>query len=275
MENQDIANLKLLITIGILITLFLATAIILFVVYYQRKMILKEVRIKLMEQEKQIELFKASVEAEEKQKEKIARNLHDEINPLLNSLKFNLSKYRVKAKKNEFDPDSIIPDEKTLDKAIEGIRTVCYDLIPSFFMEYGLIPALETYVKNVKVFGDISGEFESKVITEEMESFSIQEQLNIYRVCLEILNNLFKHSNCTLYKLSMLSLNQTLVFEITHNGIGITNEEMNSFTEKSKGLGLKSLQARLILLRAKINYQKKSNTSSITLVVPLNTNIFR
>ena len=58
MENQDIANLKLLITIGILITLFLATAIILFVVYYQRKMILKEVRIKLMDKKNKLNYLK-------------------------------------------------------------------------------------------------------------------------------------------------------------------------------------------------------------------------
>ena len=70
MENQVITNIKLLITIGIFSTLFIAAVVILFVVYYQRKMLLKEASIKLMEQEKQIELFKASVEAEENQKKK-------------------------------------------------------------------------------------------------------------------------------------------------------------------------------------------------------------
>lgn len=272
LENQDITSIKLLITLGILITLFIAAVVILFVVYYQRKMLLKEASIKLMEQEKQIELFKASVEAEEKQKEKIARNLHDEINPILNTLKFNLTKHRVKAQKNEFNPESMMADEDTFDKAIEGIRTVCYDLIPTFFMEYGLIPSLESYVKNVKRIGDISGEFHSAIVPEELESFSLQEQLNIYRVCLEVLNNLFKHSGCSLFKLSIVS-SQNLVFEITHNGKGIDDEEMNSFTEKSKGLGLKSLKARLILLRATINYRKNINTPSIILVVPLNSNI--
>lgn len=272
MENQDITNLKLLITLGIFITLFLATIVVLFVVFYQRKMLLKEASIKMMEQEKQIELFKASVEAEEKQKEKIARNLHDEINPILNTLKFNLTKHRVKAQKNELDPASIAPDEKTLDDVIEGIRAICYDLIPSFFLEYGLIVSLESYVKNIQRIGDITSEFNADVIPEEMESFSRQEQLNIYRVCLEILNNLFKHSGCSHFNVSITSIKKNLVFEVTHNGKGISNEEMNIFTEKSKGLGLKSLKARVILLKANINYYKNINTSSITLTVPLNSN---
>lgn len=272
MENQDITNLKLLIILGIFITLFLATVVVLFVVFYQRKMLLKEASIKLMEQEKQIELFKASVEAEEKQKEKIARNLHDEINPILNTLKFNLTKHKIKAQKNELDPANMTADEKTLDNVIESIRTICYDLIPSFFLEYGLVVSLESYLKTVQNIGDISGEFNADVIPEEMESFSRQEQLNIYRVCLEILNNLFKHSGCTFFKVSIKSINQSLVFEITHNGKGITNEEMNTFTEKSKGLGLKSLKACIILLKASINYSKNINTPSITLTIPLNSN---
>jgi signal transduction histidine kinase len=47
---------------------------------------------------------------------------------------------------------------------------------------------------------------------------------------------------------------------------------MNLFTENSKGLGLKSLKARIILLKANINYNKDINSSSITLTVPLNPN---
>ena len=56
------------------------------------------------------------------------------------------------------------------------------------------------------------------------------------------------------------------------NAQGISNEEMNLFTENSKGLGLKSLKARIILLKANINYNKDINSSSITLTVPLNPN---
>ena len=260
------------IILGCLAMFCLIIVIILFVVTYQRKMLLKEASIKLMEQEKQIELFKASVEAEEKQKEKIARNLHDEINPILNTLKFNITKHRIKAQKNELDPANMMADEETLNKVIESIRTVCYDLIPSFFLEYGLIVSLESYVKNVQRVDDISGEFNSDVIPEELETFTRQEQLNIYRVCLEILNNLFKHSGCSHFNVSIKSVNNSIVFEVTHNGKGINNEEMNSLTEKSKGLGLKSLKARIILLKATINYCKNSNTGSITLTVPLNSN---
>lgn len=268
MENQDITNIKLLITVGILIALFLAAIIILFVVYYQRKMLLKEARIKQIEQEKQIDLFRASVEAEEKQKEKIARNLHDEINPLLAVLKLNLSRHRIEVKKNTFHPDSLKTDSDMLDKAIEGIRTTCFDLVPSFLLQFGLLKSLEEYIRVVQQGDGMVAEFEDLTESGKAEVFSKPQQLNIYRICLEILNNLFKHSHCTSIKMSVEDNGRSLILEFKHNGKGITNEEMEVYTETSKGLGLKSLKARALILNARIDYRKHVPISSVKLSIP-------
>ncbi len=268
LENQDITTVKLLITIGILITVVFSSVIIVFVVHYQRRMLLKDARIKLMEQEKQIALFKASVEAEEQQKEKIARNLHDEINPLLSVLKLNLSRHRMEAKKNTFQPESLKLDAEMLDKAIEGIRTTCHDLIPSFLMEYGLIKALEEYIRNVQQIDSITAEFENKIDNGALDAFSKQDQLNIYRMCLEILNNLFKHSNCKTIKITTETLKNSIVIKFAHNGTGVSNEDMNRYTENSKGLGLKSLKARALILNAGINYTNNPNNAVVQLSVP-------
>ena len=270
MENQTYLITNIL--LGCLAMFSLIVVIILFVVIHKRKILLKDTKIKLLENEKQLALFKASVEAEENQKEKIAFNLHDEINPMLNTLKFNLTKHRVKAEKNELIPSDITVDEKTLNKVIDGIRTICHDLVPTFFFEYGLLVSLESYLKNIQRMEHITGEFKSELNPDDLETFTRHEQLNIYRVCLEVLNNLFKHSGCTFFNVLIKSKYQSLVFEITHNGKGISNEEMDTFTAKSTGLGLKSLKARIILLNATINYNKNINTPSITLTIPLNPN---
>lgn len=246
----------------------MAAVIVLFVVYYQRKMLIKEASIKLMEQEKQIELFKASVEAEEKQKEKIARNLHDEINPLLTVLKFNLSKHRIEIQKNKFEPAGLIKDEETLDKAIEGIRTTCLDLVPSFLLQYGLIPSLEEYINHVQQIDGMEASFEYSATPEDIEKFSVQEQLNIYRICLEILNNLFKHAGCSQFTMLVNNIQNNLTIEFNHNGKGVSNEEMNTYTDQSKGLGLKSLKARALILNASINYFKEKTHSTVQLSIP-------
>ena len=260
---------NVLIAIGCLVMFILVIVIIMFVVIYQRKMLLKEAKIQLMEQDKQITLFKASVEAEEQQKEKIARNLHDEINPILTLLKFNLSKHRIEIKKNKFEADSLIVDAQLLDQAIEGIRTTCLELIPTYLLQYGLLKSLEDHMRNLQQVGSITTEFENHTESIDIEVFEKQAQLNIYRICLEILNNLVKHSNASTLKLTITRLAQFLILEFNHNGSSVTNEEMNAFTENSSGLGLKSLKARALILNAKIEYSKFVNQASVKLSIPI------
>ncbi|MES2763739.1 MAG: ATP-binding protein [Bacteroidota bacterium] len=266
MENHQ--EIVLLIVIGCISMILMAAIVVLFVALYKRNMLQKENEIKIIEQQQQISLFKASVEAEEQQKEKIARNLHDEINPLLAVLKFNLSKHRIEARKNTFEPDSLIADSTLLDKAIEGIRTTCLDLIPTFLLQYGLIRSLEQYLDHVQQLGSVQVEFRNNIPDNALEHFEKQNQLNTYRICLEILNNTFKHANCRELNMSMDLKDQQLIIHISHNGTGVSNEEMDTFTENSKGLGLKSLKARALILNSTIDYKKDTPHSSVTLSIP-------
>ena len=267
MENQT--GLVTFIIIASLFVFCLIVIIILFIIINQRKMLLKNSEIKLLENEKQLAFFKASVEAEEKQKQIIGRNLHDEINPILSVLKFSLSKHRIEHKKGVFSPDSLLEDAKLLDKAIEGINTICLDLIPTFLLQFGLIKSLEDYVRSVQKLEGISAEFENKISETQLESFDKQVQLNIYRVCLEIFNNLFKHSSCTSLKITTEIADNKFLIVIDHNGKGVTNEEMEIYTNHSTGLGLKSLKARILILNASINYSTSFKTSTIQLSIPI------
>ena len=267
MQSQE--NIAIFIAIGCLVMFILVIVIIMFVVIYQRKMLLKEAKIQLMEKDKQITLFKASVEAEEHQKEKIARNLHDEINPILSLLKFNLSKHRIEIKKNKFEADSLIVDAELLDQAIEGIRTTCLELIPTFLLQYGLLKSLEEYIRNLQHARNITTQFQNHTQPNDLETLDKQAQLNTYRMCLEILNNMTKHSEHSELKLTASCINHFLILEFSHNGKLVTTTEMDAFTENSSGLGLKSIKARALILNAKIDYNTNNNQASVKLSIPL------
>jgi signal transduction histidine kinase len=254
---------------GCIVMFFLAVIIFLFVVTYQRKMVIMETNLKLIEQEKQLEVYKASVNAEEKLKKEIASNLHDEINPLLNALKFNLGKYRLKAKNKVFEPDELINDELVLDKAIDGIRSVCYDLTPSFFLKYGLVPSLEAYINNITKAGKLKGNFINEISPDALDAYTIEEQLNIYRICMELLTNLIKHGACSNFTLHISIAGAQLNFQITHDGKRISNEEIEMNSKASNGLGLKSLKARLLLLKATLNYYSEISLPNTVLLIPI------
>ena len=251
-------------------TIFLlALVIILFVITYQRKVVILENNLKIAEQEKHINTFKTSVNVEEKIKEEIARNLHDEINPILNALKFNLSRYRIRASKNEFNPDEIIHDEEILNKAIEGIRSICHDLIPSFFIKYGLIPSLEAHINNLNKTEKTLGKIQNKLSPELIETFTIQDQLNMYRIIMELLNNMIKHAACNHFILELSEFENKIKIQLSHDGKKISNEEIEMKSKNSDGLGLKSLNARLLLLQGDLNYYPSTPLPSVVLLIPL------
>lgn len=267
MENPK--NIALLITLGSLAFCLFIGAFVLFVLKYQKRMLKHNNQLKAIESLRQIELFSASAEAEEKEKYRIALNLHDEINPLLTVLKQNLQKHRIYIMKNKFDVESLNQDFELINKAMDGIRNCSYDLIPAFLMEYGLIKSLKDYIRSLTDADILIGTFVNDTHYLEVIPFSKHEQLNIYRICLELLNNIQKHAECTRLQMKIIKLSNNLVIEIKHNGKGISNAEVEKFTGIKGGLGLKSLKARILILSAEIDYTKGPETSSVVLKIPI------
>jgi signal transduction histidine kinase len=88
-------------------------------------------------------------------------------------------------------------------------------------------------------------------------------------MCLEILNNLRKHAKYNALFVEVSNTQDELIISLRHDGKGVTNEEIETFTRLSTGLGLKSLRSRAILLNAGIIYEKGKNFSTVSLTVPL------
>lgn len=248
--------------------LVMASSIIIIVLMYQRNMLRKDQEIQIIEQQKQLQLFDASAKAEEREKERIARNLHDEINPMLIILKQNLQRHKFDMVKNKFSPDHFESDYILIDKITEGIRASSYELVPSYLAKFGLIKSLEDYVRSLNTDANLKSGF--KVNNSFYEEFPLPkaDQLNVYRMCLELTNNTLKHSYCTAFDFTIHVLEKNLSMEIHHNGKGVDNEEIEEFMQNSKGLGLKSLQARALLLNAQIDYTKELDKAVIKLIIP-------
>jgi signal transduction histidine kinase len=78
--------------------------------------------------------------------------------------------------------------------------------------------------------------------------------LQLYRIIQEVINNIIKHSEATHVSISARSDAQELIIDITHDGIGISSEMIAQLTQTEKGIGLKSIQSRVQLIHASIQY---------------------
>lgn len=234
--------------------------IILFSQYYRGK-ILKS------EKEKQIIAFEASIESEEKLKERIANNLHDEIIPLLTALGQNIKQHKKDFYTMNLTPTDFEKDLGIVDQSIKGTRSIALDLIPTTFLNFGLLKAMEQYGKQLNKEGTLVELELNSALNKELP-FSKNEQINIYRIYLEILNNLQKHAHFTCLRITIEITEAHFSVQFVHDGKGISNKEIEFLSMSSTGLGLKSLKSRSLILNATINYVDETNVPTIILTIP-------
>lgn len=247
----------------------LALVIIAFFNTYRRKMSEKEAKIKNMALEAELEIFKSATEAEEKQKETLAKNLHDGIIPTLSAVERSIDKNIKDFHSEHFDIERLKKDLGYLEDIAKNIRGISHDLALQSLLSKGLLHALGDYVEQIGNAEDAMADFENTTSFGKNLPFAYNEQVNIYRVCLELLNNLYKHARYKYLKMIVEKNGNYLDFVFMHDGKGITNEEIETLSNDADGIGLKSLKSRAQMLSARYDYVVEKETASITFSVPI------
>ncbi len=139
MENQN--QIDLFIFIGIMILICVAMLAAIIFVMYGRKIAEKESKV-------QLEIFRSVTESEEKQKEKIARNLHDEIIPILGAIEQSMDMNLKDFLNGQFDLERAENDVEAIEKIKKEIRNISHDLIPGAILSLGLIGHWSTMLIN-------------------------------------------------------------------------------------------------------------------------------
>jgi two-component system, NarL family, sensor kinase len=188
---------------------------------------------------KQIEIRDAMLSTQENERKRIARDLHDHIGPLLTGIKLEIS----------FDSNTLSEKQtrnlekakKDCDLTIQEIRSISHDLYSSNITSIGLIASLQETIKSLSndtfIFNLNFSIDDSKL--------SYDFQINLYRICLELINNSIKHSSGNAIFLSLTDTNRVIHLEYNDNGISQAHQE-------SIGIGLQNLKNRIKLLNGEI-----------------------
>lgn len=199
---------------------------------------------------------KALFEGEQKERIRIARDLHDGVGQMLSLIKMNLSMVDT--------PDSGLQKTALLvDETIEEVRNVSHNLIPQE-LNFGIVRALEDIAEKVNA----SGETKMTVhIPSEIRklTFEKQNELSIYRIVQEVVSNMIKHAGANRIDLSIDRTEQSITLSIKDNGRGMDQSDL----DHSKGLGWKNINARVHLLDGKISIRsEKLSGTQIEITLP-------
>lgn len=226
-------------------------------------------RAKLLkkERESQETVLKASIEVEERQKLSVATNLHDEIIPRLSLIVQNVDFNLLDFERGEFHIGNVKTDKDLALDLINDLRSMALQLTPKVLIDLGLISALNSYISKIK----------SAYYTVVMENYSKYEEnlplskdieVNAYRTCLEIIRNIQKHESFTKLVVQISNDDSSLYIRFLHNGIGISDKEIKQRLDTSEGIGLRSIQSRLILMKGTLSYTTNPGSSTVILTIP-------
>jgi len=193
------------------------------------------------EQKKMDELIINSIlEAEERERQRLADQLHDGIGNLLVSANFKLE-----ALKDHWDelPEALQDELKNcqnyLNNAINQTRTIASGLIPLSPDHDDLISTLKNSFLQFQSISKINIEFEHQLHVP-IASPSIAN--NLYRISQEALNNILQHADASQIKVALISNPMGLTFTINDNGKGLSQKTKSQTT---KGNGMRNIQNRV------------------------------
>lgn len=256
-----------LIIAGIAAMLLLATGIIFFVVMYQRRVIRHQDEIKQINTQKELDLIQASIQSEEKERMRIASELHDDVGATLASVKLFL----YKEKGNQYNEDIIDQSKKLLDDSIKKVRDLSHNLQPTLLQHLGLELSLQSLVENI----DKSGAIKARcIIQNTLPRIPDNIELAAYRISQEIINNIIKHSAADSIELVTQAGNNTITVVFRHTGAGMTQEMFEEYTFKKGATGLKNIVTRQKAIGADIKFYKDQGNDSyctmLTIPIPAN-----
>lgn len=251
-----------MIAVIIVTVLVMSGTIIVFVVFYQKRMIKEQLKRQALEFDYQQKMMQAELESQETERRRLAADLHDSIGGMLSTIRVGLTTIS----KSLPDPQAIDQTKLMLDDTITSVRRISRDLMPSTLEKFGFLHAIKELCERFQGTSKISISF-----SEEGEPIALepQRELMVFRIVQELLNNAVKHAQASSIKV-VISNNGQLTVSVEDNGVGFDAEEYKKDKLNGKGLGLFNIENRARLLGGVLNFEKGTpKGSKTTLTLPL------
>jgi two-component system NarL family sensor kinase len=210
-----------------------------YIILYQKKMARHARELQEQELEKQYQVYHALLKGEEKERKRLAEELHDGVGAKLSGVKMSIEFLHQQLEIPQQEHNTQILE--ILNEGINELREISHNLQPSAVGVKGLKQSLHDFVHtlNKKKQTVISFHWHA----EEMVSLNEQSELNLYRMCTELLSNIIKHAKATEASLQMIVQDNELQIIAEDNGIGFDQYQM------AAGIGM-------INLRNRVNHEK-------------------
>jgi len=201
----------------------------------------------------------AALAAQEEERARVARDLHDEVNQSLTALLLRLEAARVKA---PVELAHELAETKALaNRAMEELLMLARQLRPTALDDLGLKAALAGHVSELGRRGAIGASFDSQ---GDFSGLPPDVQLVVYRVAQEALSNAAQHSGAEHVRVRLVREGSRVELTVGDDGSGFT------FDQAARGLGIAGMRERALLVGGGVEVESRPDVGTrVTLTVPL------
>jgi two-component system, NarL family, sensor kinase len=191
---------------------------------------------------------KAIIEAEEKERMRIARDLHDGVGQTLSAAKLNLSGLESKLQLKDHETEAILKNAIDLvDDSVKEVRAVSHAMMANALLKSGLVAAVREFVNKLATIEKLKIDLEISGLNNRLESTT---ETVLFRVLQELVSNIIKHANANHITIQIIKHENELTIMIEDNGTGFDTKKINDFT----GIGLKNISSRIEFLKGTVNF---------------------
>lgn len=192
-------------------------------------------------------IYTAALQAEEKERLRMSKELHDGLGPLLSTLKIYFEAL-------EKHPDNTEIQKRigyTIDESIKSVKEISNNLSPYVLQNLGIVKALNAFIDKICFANVITIQLDS----DFDERFNDKVEISIYRLITELINNTLKHAHASLISITLHLNGAKLSVIYTDNGVGFETDNKKRYG----GIGLFNMKSRIEKLGGSFGIESAPN----------------
>ena len=213
------------------------------------------------------ELSARILQAQDEERRRIARELHDGAGQLLAALgmeAYNLASERERLSSRAASSLSNI--ESLVEQMTKDIRTMSHLLYPPLLDEIGLQSALKDYVKG---FAERSGIHVSLEMSAAIERLERDHELSLFRIIQECLTNIHRHSGSKTASIQIVREDGSLILKVRDEGRGMGPERLSEIQARGSGVGIRGMRERVLQFSGTMCIESDDSGTRIQVVIPI------
>lgn len=215
----------------------------------------KHTALRLQLQRQGILMHDQELEIQEAERKRIAEDIHDEIGSNLAAIRINLQHLRYANAMDEQKASNLL---QLIDQTSQNVRRATHNLIPPLFDGTPLTDILASHFNTLNAPGILFHFFANSY----KPYFNPRQELIIYRMIMELTNNIIRHSNASAATVQLLYYPSYLEILVEDDGIGLPE------LSNRKGIGLRNIYTRTAVLGGQLHIDTGKTGTTFIIQVP-------